>query len=88
MLEELIPILAKARDDLLLSPLTSKRPKLVLKIAPDLDEDAIKGIAEAIRNTGGIDAVIVSNTTVQRPTSLTHGTLSTLSVYPYYIPNV
>ncbi|KAF8324619.1 uncharacterized protein EI90DRAFT_3075233 [Cantharellus anzutake] len=46
-----------------------ERPKLVVKIAPDLSANDIEGIAEAVRQSG-IDGVIVSNTTVQRPSSL------------------
>lgn len=72
MLEELIEAITRARDELPLSPLTSRKPKLVLKIAPDLNEDEIKGIAEAVKTVKGIDGIIVSNTTVQRPESLTH----------------
>lgn len=45
-------------------------PRIVLKIAPDLDEAQIVDIAEAIKSTPGVDGVIVSNTTVQRPTTL------------------
>lgn len=43
---------------------------LFLKVAPDLDDDAIDRIAEAAR-AHGVDALIVSNTTVSRPESLT-----------------
>ncbi|EJD07220.1 uncharacterized protein FOMMEDRAFT_100360 [Fomitiporia mediterranea MF3/22] len=50
---------------------TRKPPKVVLKIAPDLDDAEIEDIAEAIKATPGVDGVIVSNTTVQRPKSLT-----------------
>jgi len=44
-------------------------PKLLLKIAPDLSEEELKGVAEAVIETG-IDGVIVSNTTTQRPVGL------------------
>jgi dihydroorotate dehydrogenase len=44
-------------------------PKLLLKIAPDLSEAELKDVAEAVLETG-IDGVIVSNTTVQRPMGL------------------
>lgn len=47
----------------------SQRPKLVVKIAPDLNESELVDIASAITNSG-IDGVIVSNTTIQRPTNL------------------
>ncbi|KAJ1307127.1 hypothetical protein OPQ81_001245 [Rhizoctonia solani] len=62
MLEELLDGVCKERDALPRSPL----PKIVLKIAPDLDELAIQDIAEAVRESG-VDGVIVSNTTIQRP---------------------
>jgi len=42
----------------------------VLKIAPDLEESQIVDIADLIRKSS-IDGVIVSNTTISRPGSLT-----------------
>ena len=45
------------------------RPKLVVKIAPDLNEDELIDIAEAVERSG-VDGVIVSNTTIQRPKTL------------------
>ncbi|CAE6482131.1 unnamed protein product [Rhizoctonia solani] len=62
MLEELLDAVCKERDALPRSTL----PKIVLKIAPDLDEVAIQDVAEAVRESGA-DGVIVSNTTIQRP---------------------
>ncbi|CAE6482993.1 unnamed protein product [Rhizoctonia solani] len=62
MLEELLEAVCKERDALPRSTL----PKIVLKIAPDLDEVAIQDVAEAVRESGA-DGVIVSNTTIQRP---------------------
>jgi dihydroorotate dehydrogenase len=59
----------EARDGLPISPATARRPKLVLKIAPDLDELQIADIADVIRGSD-IDGVIVSNTTIQRPKDL------------------
>jgi dihydroorotate dehydrogenase len=41
------------------------KPKVIVKIAPDLDEQEIEDIAGAIRGSG-IDGAIVSNTTVKR----------------------
>ena len=58
-----------ARNELPISPVTAQRPKLVLKIAPDLDESQIADIADVVRESK-IDGVIVSNTTIQRPKSL------------------
>jgi dihydroorotate dehydrogenase len=48
-----------------------EKPKLLLKIAPDLDGDAIRQIAEIVVSRG-IDGVIVSNTTISRPSNLSH----------------
>ena len=59
----------EARDALPISPGTARRPKLVLKIAPDLNELQIADIADVIRSSD-IDGVIVSNTTIQRPKDL------------------
>ncbi|KAJ9104610.1 hypothetical protein QFC21_002108 [Naganishia friedmannii] len=41
------------------------KPKVVVKIAPDLDEQEIEDIADSIRSSG-VDGAIVSNTTVKR----------------------
>lgn len=69
LLEKLLDGVTKARDNLPVSDLTSTRPKLLLKLSPDLDEAQIIDIADVIRNSK-IDGVIVSNTTIQRPKSL------------------
>ncbi|KAG9084596.1 Dihydroorotate dehydrogenase (quinone), mitochondrial [Ceratobasidium sp. UAMH 11750] len=75
MLEELLDEVCKERDALAVTAsggdetgkqLQPSRPKIVLKIAPDLDEVALQDVAEAVRESG-VDGVIVSNTTVQRP---------------------
>lgn len=63
----------KARDELPPSPITSRQPKLVLKLAPDLDEDQLIDIADVVQKAK-IDGVIVSNTTIQRPKHLISGT--------------
>lgn len=68
-METLLNGVTQARDALPISSSTSKRPKLVLKIAPDLEERQLIEIAEVIRNSG-VDGVIVSNTTTQRPKHL------------------
>ena len=65
------------RDELekLLSLLTEERARagstvpLLLKIAPDLDEHALDDIAGTVL-ASGIEAVIVSNTTLARPANL------------------
>ena len=46
-----------------------RRPKVVVKVAPDLGEEQVGEIARAVRESG-VDGVIVSNTTVGRPASL------------------
>jgi dihydroorotate dehydrogenase len=59
----------------LLSSLTQTRAKLslrtplLLKIAPDLDENALDDIA-AVLDGAGIEGLIVSNTTIARPPAL------------------
>ena len=68
-LEKLLYEVTKARDELKPSRLTSKKAKLVLKIAPDLEESQLIEMAEVIRKSN-IDGVIVSNTTLQRPKDL------------------
>jgi len=73
----LLNAVVKERDELPARPVGSngikwERPKIVVKIAPDLSITDVEGIAEAVRETG-VDGVIVSNTTVQRPVSLQSG---------------
>lgn len=50
-----------------------RRPKLVLKISPDLDSRGMDDIAAAVDTVKGIDGVIVTNTTVHRPVHLRSG---------------
>lgn len=70
LLIELLGALVKERAAITKSGYKRQNPpKLLLKIAPDLTEAELKGIAEAVLETG-IDGVIVSNTTVQRPAGL------------------
>jgi dihydroorotate dehydrogenase len=47
----------------------SRPPPLLVKIAPDLSEDALGGVVE-ICVAGGVQGLIVSNTTVSRPPEL------------------
>lgn len=72
-LERLLAGVVKARDELEPSSLTSSRPKLVLKLAPDLDEDQLIEIASVVQDAK-IDGVIISNTTIQRPNHLVNRT--------------
>lgn len=64
MLSELLEGVVKARDAL---P-GSVRPPVLVKVAPDLDDEQVSDIAFAAQNSG-IDGVIVSNTTISRPAS-------------------
>ncbi|KAG9081469.1 Dihydroorotate dehydrogenase (quinone), mitochondrial, partial [Ceratobasidium sp. 370] len=63
MLEELLDGVCKERDELPAAingedkKLRPTRPKIVLKIAPDLDEVALQDVAEAVRESG-VDGVI------------------------------
>jgi dihydroorotate dehydrogenase len=66
-LEDLLGKLREAR--VLLEKAHGRRP-LFLKVAPDLDETAVRDIAE-LSLQYDLDALIVSNTTLQRPPHLT-----------------
>ncbi len=66
-LEDLLGGLSEART--LLEQAHGRRP-LFLKVAPDLDETAVRDITELALQYG-LDALIVSNTTLQRPPHLT-----------------
>jgi dihydroorotate dehydrogenase len=63
-LVELLSAVLVARD-----AASEKRPPLLVKVAPDLDEAQIADIADAALKTG-IDGLIATNTTVERPDSL------------------
>ena len=64
MLSELLEGVVEARN---LLPTVVKPPVLV-KVAPDLDDEQLSDIAYAAK-TSGVDGVIVSNTTISRPAS-------------------
>lgn len=66
-LEDLLGRLREARGPL--ESAHGRRP-LFLKVAPDLDDTAVRDIAELVL-TYQLDALIVSNTTLQRPPHLT-----------------
>ncbi len=52
----------------------SKRPAMLLKIAPDLGDEEMREIAQCCAG-GAVDGVIISNTTLSRPAlSSVHGT--------------
>lgn len=61
-----------ARDEVVSTQASQRKPKILLKIAPDLTMDEVADIAIAVRSSG-VDGIIVSNTTVQRPSSLIDG---------------
>lgn len=70
LLEELLQNATKERDAV--AETSGKKARLLLKIAPDLDELAVQELAEVVR-TSGVDGVIVSNTTIARPDGLLSG---------------
>lgn len=72
LLEQLLRCAKQERDFTAQS--TGHRARLVLKIAPDLTEEAIRDLGEVVRNSG-VDGVIVSNTTISRPDTLLSGKL-------------
>jgi dihydroorotate dehydrogenase len=63
-LEDVLRHALAARD-----ALAGKRPALLVKIAPDLDEEALAGVADIAVNLR-LDGLIVSNTTLSRPAGL------------------
>ncbi len=65
-LEDLLGAVGEARRDL--TGRHGPRP-IFLKIAPDLTEVDVQGIVE-VAMAGGVDALIISNTTLSRPYSL------------------
>lgn len=66
-LEELLGALAEARS---IQTAAHGAKPLFLKVAPDLDAAEIQAIAE-VSIAQGVDALIVSNTTIERPDTLT-----------------
>jgi dihydroorotate dehydrogenase len=62
-LKHLLELLTQARA------VANLQIPLLLKIAPDLDEHGLDGIAEVVL-ASGIEGMIVSNTTIARPASL------------------
>ncbi|KDQ50401.1 hypothetical protein JAAARDRAFT_42031 [Jaapia argillacea MUCL 33604] len=66
LLDDLLTGVIKERDAI---STPTHKPKLVLKIAPDLTESELVDIAHSVKSNG-VDGVIISNTTIQRPPSL------------------
>ncbi|OZA84279.1 MAG: dihydroorotate dehydrogenase (quinone) [Azorhizobium sp. 39-67-5] len=50
-------------------PDAGKRPPLLVKIAPDLDDAALEDVSAVARDTG-VDGIILGNTTISRPPGL------------------
>jgi dihydroorotate dehydrogenase len=65
-LRDLVRQLKRERDDL--GPQWQRLPLLV-KVAPDLSDEEIRDIAEIVVSEG-VDGIVVTNTTVQRPVTL------------------
>lgn len=67
MLADLLKALVQARNDL---P-ENRKPPLLLKLAPDLTAEERKDIAAVLKaDDCRVDGLIISNTTVERPSSL------------------
>lgn len=62
-LRQLLSACVAARDS------TAPKRPLFVKLAPDLDDEALAGIAEVLRGVG-IDGAILTNTTIDRPEGL------------------
>jgi dihydroorotate dehydrogenase len=66
-IEDLLRRAIGARDRSTVDP--ARRPPLLAKVGPDLDEDQVRDIAE-VALAVGVDGLIVGNTTVDRPPTL------------------
>ena len=67
--DQLEGLVGRTRDALDKAVTSGKRPPLLLKIAPDLNDEDLSDIA-AVALAGALDGLIVSNTTIARPSSL------------------
>ena len=65
--DRLAQIVGAARDTL--ESMADKKPALLVKIAPDLNDDDLAAVAE-VALSAEIDGLIAANTTVARPSSL------------------
>ena len=63
LLQELLSGVVAARDEVSTASSHSHRPKLLLKIAPDLTESEVADVAAAVLATGGIDGVLLTGGT-------------------------
>jgi dihydroorotate dehydrogenase len=66
-IEQLLKAVLAARDRKAAE--TGRRPPLLAKVGPDLNDAALKDIGEVAASTG-VDGLIIGNTTVDRPASL------------------
>ncbi len=71
-LDDLLARVIEARDA---AAASGPRRAVLLKIAPDLSQGDLDGIAAVVKRRA-VDGLIVSNTTVSRPASLRHKVLS------------
>lgn len=69
-LERVMAAVLAARDEA--AGLAGPGPPLLIKLAPDLDDEALRDVAEVGLATG-IDGLIMGNTTVVRPATLRSG---------------
>ncbi|CAA7619343.1 Dihydroorotate dehydrogenase (quinone) [Magnetospirillum sp. LM-5] len=67
--DQLEGLVGRTREALDRAVPSGKRPPLLLKIAPDLNDEDLSDIA-AVALAGALDGLIVSNTTIARPDSL------------------
>jgi dihydroorotate dehydrogenase len=67
LLRALLQEITNAREQL--QPVHGKRVPLLVKLAPDLDEERLQEIAAELRQVS-VDGVVATNTTIQRPGSL------------------
>ena len=74
-LTELLNEVNVARKKVTSTSQATRTPKLVVKIAPDQSEPELLDIASVIRESE-VDGVIVSNTTISRPSSLINSMFS------------
>ncbi|AWN51902.1 quinone-dependent dihydroorotate dehydrogenase [Methylobacterium sp. 17Sr1-1] len=86
-LDDLLARVVAARDEVGRDP--GRRTAVLLKIAPDLGLDGLDAMAATARRRG-VDALVVSNTTVARPASLAgaaKGETGGLSGRPLFSPS-
>jgi dihydroorotate dehydrogenase len=79
-LGQLLTSVVKERD--VLKTVDGVRPKVVVKVAPDLEAEDIRDVAKAVKESA-VDGVIVSNTTITRPDYLKSGELLSFLAFYY-----